>query len=177
MVWKPKKSRRSGSRSTIPSNRNGAGNRQLRSCLKVRPDNNVLVGEAGRAAVRGGQESNSTRDHSNKSGRSILSARSGSASSRSRDTTSSDNHIHSVGSGASGESHLSHRDSTGRSSQHSPVAYSGGSTGRSSQHSPVAYSGGSTAEDKVVRFGSISIREHERIVGDNPSCSTGPPIG
>ena len=161
MVWKPKKSRRSGSRSTIPSNRNGAGNRQLRSCLKVRPDNNVLVGEAGRAAVRGGQESNSTRDHSNKSGRSILSARSGSASSRSRDTTSSDNHIHSVGSGASGESHLSHRDSTGRSSQHSPVAYSGGST----------------AEDKVVRFGSISIREHERIVGDNPSCSTGPPIG
>eukprot|EP00934_Nitzschia_sp_Nitz4_P006011 Nitzschia sp. Nitz4//scaffold116_size91068//7581//10009//NITZ4_004946-RA/size91068-snap-gene-0.1-mRNA-1//1//CDS//3329533542//6001//frame0 len=31
--------------------------------------------------------------------------------------------------------------------------------------------------EKKVRFGNIQLREHERAVGDNPSCSTGPPVG
>ena len=28
-----------------------------------------------------------------------------------------------------------------------------------------------------VRFSEIQIRDYERVVGDNPSCSSGPPIG
>jgi hypothetical protein len=31
--------------------------------------------------------------------------------------------------------------------------------------------------EKGVRFNEIHIRDYERIVGDNPSCSSGPPIG
>lgn len=29
---------------------------------------------------------------------------------------------------------------------------------------------------KSVRFNDIQIRDYERTVGDNPSCSSGPPI-
>lgn len=31
--------------------------------------------------------------------------------------------------------------------------------------------------EKSVRFNEIHIRDYERTVGDNPSCSSGPPIG
>lgn len=156
MVWKSKKNRRGGSRSTLPTNGNTVGARQLRSCLRVGPDHEKV------GRVPGGQDSSSTPDHSNKSGRSILSIISGSGSSRSKDSPSSDGHIHSNASGASGnDSAISPRNSSCKSSQHSTVV---------SRTSP-------SAEDKSVRFGSISIREHERVVGDNPSCSTGPPLG
>lgn len=30
---------------------------------------------------------------------------------------------------------------------------------------------------KAVRFDEVHIREYERTLGDNPSCSSGPPIG
>lgn len=36
---------------------------------------------------------------------------------------------------------------------------------------------GSRSTKKVVRFKSVHIREFERIIGDNPSCSSGAPIG
>mmetsp|Transcript_5357 Transcript_5357/g.5748 ORF Transcript_5357/g.5748 Transcript_5357/m.5748 type:complete len:144 (-) Transcript_5357:1918-2349(-) len=37
----------------------------------------------------------------------------------------------------------------------------------------------SISEVKIenVRFNVIYIRDYERVVGDNPSCSTGPPVG
>ena len=31
-------------------------------------------------------------------------------------------------------------------------------------------------QEKSVRFNEIQIRDYERVVGDNPSCSSGPPI-
>lgn len=31
-------------------------------------------------------------------------------------------------------------------------------------------------QEKGVRFSEIQIRDYERVVGDNPSCSSGPPI-
>ena len=34
-----------------------------------------------------------------------------------------------------------------------------------------------TKIEKSVRFKEIHIRDYERVVGDNPSCSSGPPIG
>lgn len=168
MVWKPKKGRRGGSRGTIATNGQSTGSRQLRSCLKVGPNDKILVGELSsisRPSSSGQDSTNcSARDRSNNSGRSLLSIISGSGSSRSKDTPSSEDHIQ--GSGAShtsaDDSAVSPRDATSKSSQHSPGNISGG---------------GVPSEDKNVRFGTISIREHERVVGDNPSCSTGPPIG
>jgi hypothetical protein len=38
-------------------------------------------------------------------------------------------------------------------------------------------SSASSYSEKVVRFHNIYIRDYERVVGDNPSCSTGPPVG
>jgi hypothetical protein len=33
------------------------------------------------------------------------------------------------------------------------------------------------AAGKSVRFQQVQVREYERIIGDNPSCSSGVPIG
>jgi hypothetical protein len=38
-------------------------------------------------------------------------------------------------------------------------------------------SSSSSHREKVVRFHDIHIRDYERVVGDNPSCSSGPPVG
>jgi hypothetical protein len=53
------------------------------------------------------------------------------------------------------------------SSKNSVKAYS-----RASQRSSA-----SSYPEKVVRFHDIHIRDYERVVGDNPSCSAGPPVG
>lgn len=148
------KIRRGGSRSAMPPSENSSGSRQLRSCLKVGPDTEEknFVPPSSVAQDSG----SSTRDHSTKScGRSILSIVSASGSSRSRDTTMSEEHPRT----ASGDSVASTTNSIDRSSHHNPIV----------SRVPV--------ETKAVRFGNILIREHERAVGDNPSCSTGPPIG
>ncbi len=36
---------------------------------------------------------------------------------------------------------------------------------------------GSSSRAKRVRFDVVEIRDYERIAGDNPCCSSGPPIG
>jgi hypothetical protein len=38
-------------------------------------------------------------------------------------------------------------------------------------------SSASSHPEKGVRFHNIHIRDYERVVGDNPSCSAGPPVG
>jgi hypothetical protein len=38
-------------------------------------------------------------------------------------------------------------------------------------------SSASSYPEKVVRFHAIHVRDYERVVGDNPSCSAGPPVG
>jgi hypothetical protein len=46
-----------------------------------------------------------------------------------------------------------------------------------SQHSDQsAKSASQSGIKKKVRFNAIQIRDYERIVGDNPSCTTGPPL-
>jgi hypothetical protein len=35
----------------------------------------------------------------------------------------------------------------------------------------------SSHPERLVRFHDIHIRDYERVVGDNPSCSAGPPVG
>ena len=36
---------------------------------------------------------------------------------------------------------------------------------------------GNSASNKAVKFSEVHIRDYERDIGDNPSCSSGPPIG
>ena len=163
MVWKPKKGRRLN-KSVVPAN-NTSNSRQLKSCLKAANASGQNVGDS---SIRSGDHSASTptsRDQSTKSARSILSV----FSTRSKETPPpqedgpSNQNTHRV----AGSSNVS------RSSGDSRLSKS--SLPKSSQHS-TTHTASSAPMDKTVRFGEIQIREHERVVGDNPSCSTGPPI-
>lgn len=160
MVWKPKKSRRGDCRGTIPSAENGSGPRQLRSCLKVGPDEKIFVQCKQSESTIGQDSTCNPRDNSiRSSSRSILGMMSASVSSWSRDTPPPEENVRCNGSITSADSAISARNSTDKIPQQNSVV------------SRVS------AESRTVKFGSILIREHERAVGDNPSCSTGPPIG
>mmetsp|Transcript_15955 Transcript_15955/g.39113 ORF Transcript_15955/g.39113 Transcript_15955/m.39113 type:complete len:560 (+) Transcript_15955:110-1789(+) len=68
-------------------------------------------------------------------------------------------------------SHLDIAVTGGRSkSSSSGMENSGGRSSRSKE------SGRGKSKRKAVRFNDIQIRDYERTVGDNPSCSSGPPI-
>jgi hypothetical protein len=47
----------------------------------------------------------------------------------------------------------------------------------SERHATGASTGSGSLWRKAVRFNRIYIREYERTLGDNPSCSSGPPVG
>ena len=80
---------------------------------------------------------------------------------KSNDGTPNHSHV-AVGGGRSKSS----KDSAGG------IDNSVGKTSRSKDSS-----GKKSSNRKAVRFHDIQIRDYERIVGDNPSCSSGPPIG
>ncbi len=154
MVWKAKKSRRSGNKNAVYPSDYASGISALRSCLRVGLDEKFSVNQRAYHTPE-----SADRDQSIKSGRSILSVISGTGSSKSRDTGGSDDHLKSSDSGCSGDSRFSRGRNVVRDPQHSQVV------------------SGAPEEVKSVRFGVVAIREHERVIGDNPSCSTGPPIG
>ena len=52
--------------------------------------------------------------------------------------------------------------------------FSAQSKGQSSQASGRP---SSALHTKSVRFSEVHVRDYERVVGDNPSCSSGPPMG
>ena len=93
-------------------------------------------------------------------------------------STSSRRNCDSTKSGGSRCSHSSHH-------KDEPSCTSSSRSSASSQSSrvvdsqPESHHSGSvpTFVEKGVRFNEIHVREFERIVGDNPSCSSGPPIG
>jgi len=148
MVWKAKKSRRVESRSPVPTYDQSTGLRAPRPCLRASQDDTLFVNHQ--------HVNSSERDQSAKSSRSPPSALSGSVSSKTRETVGSDDHAKSYESGCSGDSGIS--------------------CGMSHIKTPQHYANGS-GQSLSVRFSIVAIREHERAVGDNPSCSTGPPIG
>ena len=152
MVWIAKKSRRAGSKSAVYPNDYNSATRTLRSCLRIVPDEKLIVNHHATDSVV-------DRDHSVKSSRSVLSIISGSGSSKSPDTFGSDELAKSSESGCSGDS----RNPGGR--------YVSNDHRNSSIISSVS------ERRKSVSFGIVAIREHERAVGDHPCCTTGPPIG
>lgn len=170
MVWKPRKGRRhSGTRGTTVTTNGTPIARHLKSCLKnVSPDNtqngesSSSIHPRGNGTGTGGDGSSVTRDQSTKSARSMQSAFSGS-SSRSRESTE-EHHA---------RSNTSHGSADSGSQQASAPAAATATSASAAASAAVPL----TTTEKKVRFGDIRIREHERVVGDNPSCSTGPPIG
>lgn len=154
MVWKAKKSRRPGNKNAVYPSDYASGTSALRSCLRVGLDEKLYVNQRAYQTTE-----SADRDQSIKSARSILSAISGTGSSKSRDTGGSDDNAKSLDSGCSGDSLFSGGRDLIRCPQHRSVV------------------SGAPEELKYVRFGVVAIREHERAIGDNPSCSTGPPIG
>lgn len=101
-------------------------------------------------------------------------------------STSSRRNCDSTKSGGSRCSLSSHqKDEHSSHQKDEPSCTSSSRSSASSQSSrvvdsqPESHHSGSapTFIEKGVRFNEIHVREFERIVGDNPSCSSGPPIG
>ena len=59
-------------------------------------------------------------------------------------------------------------DESVKSSSSLPLPAESRSSSDTSSHRP---------SSKAVRFNKIHIRDYERDIGDNPSCSSGPPVG
>jgi len=82
----------------------------------------------------------------------------------------------------SNHSSLSHRHDGSIGSRSIPTKCSGSSSGgnrASADHRSSASSSDGGTSGRLIKeviFTDIHIREFERIVGDNPSCSSGPPI-
>ena len=70
-----------------------------------------------------------------------------------------------------------HSATTGSSGSSVHVSKSSAGGRRSLQHSVDNRTPIRSPAEKSVQFKEIYIRDYERIVGDNPSCSSGPPIG
>eukprot|EP00980_Cylindrotheca_fusiformis_P007266 scaffold1525_cov142-Cylindrotheca_fusiformis.AAC.66 len=91
------------------------------------------------------------------------SSNSQSTGSRSRSTTS--------------RSRNSKGSSTGHRSRNSDGYGTDEANNLTSRSSPCHTPANPLPQEKSVRFNEIHIRDYERTVGDNPSCSSGPPIG
>ena len=98
-------------------------------------------------------------------------------------THSQENKVSGLGQQSRSSSNSGNSGNSGKGSAGSSRANSGkGSLGSRAKVSPIeATDEGSPKEKsrkkKSVQFCEIQIRDYERVVGDNPSCSNGPPIG
>lgn len=140
---------------------------KLKGCLKYKESSDQESSQ-GSSRLQGGDSS--TRDQSSKSAasrsvgsRSADSRGSGSSSVRWR-VAAEQQSCNSAGSYASSE-RGSIKSDHGHSSQNSE------------RSSPSLTSPLDPANVKRVRFNTVLIRDYERVVGDNPSCTSGPPIG
>jgi hypothetical protein len=147
MVWKIRRNSRGHA---LDSHAMREYHAKLKSCLKneCSSQNSSLA-----SSNKNCEQSTTIREQSTGSGRSL-----GSRSGHSRGSGSLPSEQHSFASGSSASSGAVSRNSSARASQR----------GERSERAQ---------QEKAVRFSEIHIRDYERVVGDNPSCSTGPPIG
>jgi hypothetical protein len=151
MVWKIKKTNNEiQSPSSVVRDTDGV---RLKSCLKR--SNPGMVSDQ-KAAPEEGPMSTDRRLHGSLS--------SGSGSNHS-------NGPHSRSSSTRGSAKSGRRTNSAASSK------SQSSSLHSERYSTGASTGSGSSWIKAVRFNQIHIREYERTLGDNPSCSSGPPVG
>lgn len=168
---------------------------KLKSILKVKSTEDLTLSQSRPVFTEASNNNtfdNLSNDHSTTGSRSLFSR--GSNSSRSSGSSSRSSFRKSV----LARQKATKKDKKGPSQQ-APVSPGGGSsasaddstghlsadstqqrTSDSVDHLASAASEGSSTHrsmDKNVRFSDIYIRDYERSVGDNPSCSSGPPIG
>lgn len=166
MVWKKSKHKNSDSQGSIKLN-SVLEEPRLRGCLKHK-DSSRQGSSQGSHRLQGGDSV--SRDQSTKS---AASRSVGSRSGESRGSGSSSAQFRvcseQKSSTSSGSCASSERGS--RKSDHGP------SSRNSDRSSPSVISHLDVDINKHVRFNAILIRDYERVVGDNPSCTSGPPIG
>ena len=160
MVWKIRRSGREPSNGAVATNNKGGQVKKLKSCLKKDSTANQHRGSVGSAS----SASSRKNCDSTKSGGIRTGSRISNSSFQSKKDESRKDEPSCTSSSRSSNSSQSHSQSSSRL-QNSAEIHLG-----SPQSS--MYTG-----EKVVRFSEIHVREFERIVGDNPSCSAGPPIG
>lgn len=121
-----------------------------------------------RSFIRGGDASVSSQEVS----------RDGSVSNRSvtsKQSQGSTGETHSRVSAVSSVASRRSDKSAGQPSVHSQPPSVVSSSHSSVQSAPAASR--TATSKKTVKFQTVQIREYERVVGDNPSCTIGPPIG
>ena len=177
MVWK---ARRESKNNKQQPSRNGTSSlnnrRRLKSCLK--PSASLLSGSGSVTTsstvkdfsltsgyVKYSESQSSTSTNNSKRSRELSSCPSGCSSDKSRSDSTS---RHSEAQSASGSRNSGSRSSRSRHSD----PHSTTSDIRVAEHghrSPIP-------KEKSVHFKEIHMREYVRVIGDNPSCSVGPPI-
>lgn len=182
MVWKI---RRSNKESTVAAPVGVVRGKPiaLRSCLKKGS------GHERKNSCGSSKHFDSTsRDHSTRSGGSG-SLESKSADSRLSTVSASQalkrdvaSEQRSLASGSSGSSGIPLSPGSGlrassQASEKSRASSQASEKSRASSQSSGEKSASSSPQEKQVRFSEIHVRDYERVVGDNPSCSAGPPIG
>ena len=176
MVWKINKNRRSGRRISKEDLEKQA---KLKSCLKTKDDltkqRDTSIDSSKLVLDDGSLRKN--REQSERSAKS--------GSTNGARTSNSNLSVDSKGSGSSSCLGLTNKRrvsseqpsigsrSWDRDSRRSEAAQSTQTSERSSVDSKSQV----REIKKKVHFSSIHIRDYERVVGDNPSCTIGPPVG
>ena len=196
MVWKINKHKKSDKQGKIRRQKKILDSQpKLKSCLKTKKNTNKHNDDSLEDSSRFIDDPNyaKNREHSTKSGTSRGARSSGSNFSHgieSNGARSSGSNfspgIESKGSAnspslgfankkrvASIEQHSVSSRSWDRESRKSETALST----QGSERSSVGSRSRVEAPKKKVHFSSIHIRDYERVVGDNPSCTIGPPVG
>jgi len=175
MAWKIRRN----SKDNVPAVRGAVS---LKSCLKMDSDNRSkasTVSSKKHCDYNSGADQSTARSNGSRSegSRSQGSTSVGTKSINSRLTYPSSQCSGRQAAGSSEQPSVTSSSADGSqeskaSSKNSVRAASHASQRYASQRSSV-----SSYPEKVVRFRDIHIRHYERVVGDNPSCSAGPPVG
>jgi hypothetical protein len=187
MVWKINKHRKSGDKRDISIKQAQKAvfesQPKIKSCLKKTKDYSEHKQPSQDFSPFQNDDSIGSRiqrDQSSKSGGSrSRSAKSGGSK------RFSDRSVESLGSGNSSSVHSKrialveqHSESSGSRDQESRKSENAQSIQTiSSEHSTASRSLSEVKKKKNVRFNVIYFRDYERMIGDNPSCTTGPPVG
>ena len=180
MVWKINKHKKSDKQGKIRRQKKILDSQpKLKSCLKTKKNTNKHNDDSLEDSSRFIDDPNyaKNREQSTKSGTSRGARSSGSNFSHGIESKGSANSP-SLGFAnkkrvASIEQHSVSSRSWDRESRKSETALST----QGSERSSVGSRSRVEAPKKKVHFSSIHIRDYERVVGDNPSCTIGPPVG